>query len=77
VRACGKQQLRLQVRLLDCRRAGLHVVVSTTLSGAACQLGRSWPASFARDLDAAFSGEAGRVAEAGSRSTAASPARSP
>jgi hypothetical protein len=50
VHECGKEYLRLQVRVLEYRAVGVHVVVSSTASGAAYQVGRSWPAAFARDL---------------------------
>lgn len=56
VRDCGKQHLHLQVRVLDCRPVGVHVVVSNTATGAAYQLQRSWPTAFARDLQAGLFG---------------------
>lgn len=56
VRDCGKQHLHLQVRVLDCRPVGVHVVVSTDSTGAGYQLQRSWPAAFARDLQAGVFG---------------------
>lgn len=50
VRQCGKEDLHLRLKVLDCEAIGLHLVVSSPSSGAAYQVGRSWPAAFAHDL---------------------------
>ena len=52
----GKEHLRLRVRVLQRRGLGAHVVVSNASSGIAYQDGRSWPGSFARDLEAGVFG---------------------
>ena len=56
VRGCGKEHLRLQVRVLKRERVWAHVVVSSAFAAAAYQLGSSWPTHFSRDLAAGLFG---------------------